>query len=164
ELSEHLADPVLRAYARGLSGHWIVSLRGWSSDDSRALAEAVEVLRRANQRAPLGGAVTLDAYHRCHRSEYRAACEAAAEGVQLGVEVGDAYYYMSCQFFQAWALLHLGAWGEALRLTRDGLRMAEKNGHCLGVRAWQFMLAWLHEQAFDFQRARELCEPAVRPP
>src|SRR5262249_33462927 len=156
ELSEHLADPVLRAYARGLCSNWILQLRGWRTEDFRALVEAVVVLRQANQRASLGVAVTLEAYHRCHPSEYRTARDAAAEGLQLTLEADDAYYYMSCQYFLAWALLHLGAWGEALHLTHNGLQMAEKNGHRLGVRVWQSMLAWLHEQAFDFQRAREL--------
>src|SRR5262249_17910830 len=74
----------------------------------------------------------------------------------------DAYHYMSCLGFKALALLHLGEWGEALRISRDGTQMAQKNGHGLAIRIFQLTLAWLHELAFDFARARQLCEPLVQ--
>src|SRR5262249_52864134 len=160
ELSRHLTDPVLRAYARGMVGNWKIYLQGWCTADSQAIGESVEVLRRANWRAPLGVMLTNDSYNRCHRTGYREACGAATEGLRLTLESGDAYHYMCCLFFQAWALMHLGEWGDALRLTRDGLQMAEKNGHRMGAKSYQFLLAWLYEEAFDFRQAGELCEPA----
>jgi tetratricopeptide (TPR) repeat protein len=45
-----------------------------------------------------------------------------------------------------------------LRFVRDGLEMAEKNLHHGWTMMFQLLLAWLHEEAFDFERSRELFE------
>ena len=75
----------------------------------------------------------------------------------------DAYHYMTAQFYRAWALLHLGQWGELRRVLRDGLEMAERNGHHLWARAFRFHTAWLLTHAGDFARARALCERERQP-
>jgi tetratricopeptide (TPR) repeat protein len=90
--------------------------------------------------------------------EYRLACRAAEKGMQVSREVSDDYHYMSCQVFRAWALLHLGEWGEALPVIRKGLETAEKNCSQSVIASFQLLMAWLHEQALDFERAREICE------
>ncbi len=162
ERSQQVQDPLLRAHARGQLGHWRLQLRGWRDEDARSLAEALDAARRANDRTLFGLYLTLSAFNRIHRSEYRAACAAAAEGLPLMLQAGDAYHYMSGLCFRAWALLHLGEWGEAHRIVRDGLQMAEKNGHGVGTRVFQLLLGWLYGEAFDFARARELCEPVTR--
>jgi tetratricopeptide (TPR) repeat protein len=79
------------------------------------------------------------------------------------VEVRDADHYMTAQFYRAWALLHLGQWGELRRVLRDGLEMAERNGHHLWARAFRFHTAWLLTHAGDFARARALCEQERQP-
>src|SRR5262249_56180985 len=47
------------------------------------------------------------------------------------------------------------------RILDHGLEMAERNEH----RRWEVLfrleLGWLHEQAFDFSGARQLCEKGV---
>src|SRR5262249_44263197 len=90
------------------------------------------------------------------RAHYREACHAAAEGSQLALEAGDAYEFLLGQYFAAWAQLHLGRWGEMVQTLRGCLRMAEENGHRGWLSLFQLQLAWLHEQAFDYERAREL--------
>ena len=83
--------------------------------------------------------------------------------MRLAVEVSDAYHYMAAQFHRAWALLHLGEWGELRHVLRDGLEMAERNGHHLWARAFRFHTAWLLTHAGDFARARALCEQERQP-
>jgi DNA-binding winged helix-turn-helix (wHTH) protein/tetratricopeptide (TPR) repeat protein len=162
ERSQYIQDPLLRAQARAQCGHWRLQLRGWQPEERQAFTRAVELLRQAGDRELLGQYLALDAYHRCQQSEYRAACDAAEEGMQLTLAAGDAYFHISSQYFQAWALLHRGEWGVALRRVREGLQMAQKNGHGVATRLFQLLFSWLHEQALAFERARELAEPATR--
>jgi tetratricopeptide (TPR) repeat protein len=65
---------------------------------------------------------------------------------------------MTSQFHRAWALLHLGDWAELRRVLRDGLEIAERNGHHLLARAFRLQTAWLLTHAGDFASARDLCE------
>ena len=76
----------------------------------------------------------------------------------MALEVSDAYHYMMCQFHRAWALLHLGEWRELRGVLRDGLQMAERNGHRFWARAFRFQTAWLLTQVGHFASARALCE------
>jgi hypothetical protein len=162
EHSRLIKDRLLRAHARGQRAHRRLQVNGWQDDEARAWTEAVLAARHARDHALLGLYLTLDAYYQFHRSEYLAAVEAAEEGLPLALEASDDYHYMSCQYFKALALLHLGEWGEGLRIARDGLELAEKNAHGLATRVFQYGLSWFHEQAFDFATARELCERAVQ--
>jgi tetratricopeptide (TPR) repeat protein len=70
---------------------------------------------------------------------------------------------MTCQFHRAWALLHLGDWRELRGVLRDGLQMAERNGHRLWARGFRFQTAWLLTHVGNFASARALCEQE-RPP
>jgi tetratricopeptide (TPR) repeat protein len=77
--------------------------------------------------------------------------------------MSDARNYLLSEYYRAWALLHQGRWGEMLRIVGEGaagLEMAERNEHRRWAVLFRLELAWLHEQAFDFERARELSEKA----
>ena len=100
-------------------------------------------------------------YFRCLRSEYRAGCDAAREGMDLSLEVGDGFDYLLCHFFLAWALLHIGQWGDMLSVLEKGIRMAESNGHQLWATLFQLEQALLYERAFHFEAARRLCEQGL---
>jgi hypothetical protein len=78
--------------------------------------------------------------------------------MQLAFETGDAFEYMLNQFYRALALLYMGRWGELWRLLGSGIQMAEKNAHPFWAMLFRLELAWLHLYAFDFGRARSLCE------
>jgi DNA-binding winged helix-turn-helix (wHTH) protein/tetratricopeptide (TPR) repeat protein len=162
ELSRNMEDELLRAHTRGYCGHWNLCLRGWQDQDAQACAEAVQAARKANDRALLSLHVVRFAYLQCLRSEYEGAVRTAEEGQRLALEVSDAFDYLLCHFFSAWALLHLGRWGELLQILHRGIDMAEKNGHRLWTMLFQLELAQLHEQAFDFEGAVKLCEPVLR--
>jgi len=159
-LSRH-DDPLLHARALGHQAFGHLLARGWHHEEARACTEAMESARRAGDRYALNLHVSRCAYLLCHRSEYQAAFDLAAEGLQLSVEFHDPFHYMSCQFHRGWALLHQGKLGQALFVFTDGLQMAERNGHRPWARVFRFGMAWVHEQAFDFEGARSLCEQGL---
>jgi tetratricopeptide (TPR) repeat protein len=87
-----------------------------------------------------------------------AACRSTEEGQQVALEIGDAFDFMICQFFQAWALLRLGQWDKLLPLLASAIQMAEKNGHQSWAMLFQLELAWGYQQMFCFELALKLCQ------
>jgi len=162
-LACRLPDLVLQAHIRGYCGVQRILSGGWRDDDAEACRAAVAAAREAGDRRPLGLHVGNLAYLQSHQSEYRAAARTAEEGLRLALEANDAYQYMTCQFHRGWALLHVGEWGATRGILRDGLQMAEQNGHHLWTRAFRAQMAWLLTHACDFAGARALCERALEP-
>ncbi len=156
-LSDRLPDGPLRAITRGHVAFGRLLSSGWSDDDARACGDALEAARVAGDRRALSLNVSRQAYVECHRSEYRAACRFAEEGLLLALEIGDAFHYMSCQYHRAWALLHLGDLGRTREVVIDGLQMATRNCHQPWEQSFRFMLGALHVTAGDCKGARDLC-------
>jgi DNA-binding winged helix-turn-helix (wHTH) protein/tetratricopeptide (TPR) repeat protein len=157
-LAPSLSDEALQAHVRGYGGCQRILLRGWRDEDADACRLAIDAVRRAGERKLLSLHVSRYAHLRNYQADYRAACRIAEEGLRLALEVSDAYHYMTCQFHRAWALLHLGEWRELRGVLRDGLQMAERNGHRLWARGFRFQTAWLLTHVGNFASARVLCE------
>jgi DNA-binding winged helix-turn-helix (wHTH) protein/tetratricopeptide (TPR) repeat protein len=154
-LSQDLTNEVLRTYVRSHAAYWHLLWRGWRPDDIQACAQAVSLARQIDDRAQLGVQLARFCFFLCLQSDYRAACQAAAEGLQLTREAGDVHNYLLCHIFSTRALLLLGRWGEALRVLRESSDMAVRNGH----QRWAVLLrlneARVHEEAGDFVWARD---------
>ncbi|MCI0390794.1 MAG: AAA family ATPase [Acidobacteria bacterium] len=159
-LSRGLTSELLQAHAHGCWGYWQVLFLAWGDEHAEALSFAVTAARRAGDRTKTGLHLARLSFFECLRSDYPAACRAAEEGAQLALELSDAHSFMLSQYYQAWGLLHLGQWGEMRRILGHGLEMAERNEHQRWTVLYQLEMAWLHEQAFDFEAAREMCEQA----
>src|SRR5262249_45903034 len=159
-LSGGLTDELLRAHVRGSWSYWRVLFLAWDDEHAAALAEAIAAARRAGDREMLGLHLARYSFFECLRSNYPAAIRAAEEGAQLALALSDAHSFLLSQYYQAWGLLHLGQWGEMRRILGHGLEMAERNEHRRWVALFRLELAWLHQNAFDFERAREMCEQA----
>lgn len=162
-LSRVLAGQLTQAHARGCWGYWQTLFLAWGDGHAEALSEAVAAARQAGARAMLSLHLARYSFFECLRSDYPAACRTAEEGARLALELSDAHSYLLSQYYLAWGLLHQGRWGEMLRIVGEGgsgLEMAERNEHCRWAVLFRLELAWLHEQAFDFERTRELCEQA----
>lgn len=162
EVSQRMKDGLLRAHTRGACGFWILELRGWRDEDAQACAAAAEAARQAGDGVLLSLHLVRYAYFQCLRSDYRAACRTAEEGLQLALEVGHVHYYLIGQCYRARALLHLGEWGEMRRVLREALEMAERNSHHLWTMHLQLLMAWLYEQACAFEGTQALCEQALK--
>lgn len=151
-----------RAHTQGEAAYWNLLWSGWQPEDERAGAQAITVARRMNDLPALGIHVGRYSYFLALQSNYQAADHAAAEGIELTREAGNVHHFLLCYFFRAWSLLHLGHWGEMLRVIREGREIAEKNGHHLWAILLRLELAWLFEHTGDFTRARDLCVQAVQ--
>src|SRR5262249_42593091 len=120
-LSASLRDELRRAHVRGFCGHWNLHLRGWGADHALACAEAIEAARRASDRGLLGIHLVRQTFALSLESKYEAACDAAEQGERLAIERGDAFdRFLGC-YLRAWALRHLGSWGELLDLLDGGV-------------------------------------------
>ncbi len=161
ELSRGLADPLLEKHARGYCASRRIRLHGWQADDFQACVEATEAARGAGHAIFLGLGVMHLSFFETFCSRERDACRAADEGMQIGLETGDSFLYISCQYFKSWALLHLGRWGEALSLVKESLLLSERNGHGTATTLLRVMQARLQAQAMDFAGAREICQQTL---
>ncbi|HEY8518401.1 MAG TPA: AAA family ATPase [Candidatus Binatia bacterium] len=155
------ASDVMRTVARGYLAYWNHRLAGYDERDARACADALAVVRGFGLPGPLALFLHMNGCFQSLRSEYRAACDAAAEGQRLAREVGDAFAYQICGQLRATVLLHLGELGETLRVLHDLLALAERNGHAPGALAARVILAWLLAEVGDFARARRTSEEAL---
>ena len=69
--------------------------------------------------------------------------------------------YLNGQLYLVWPLLFPGEWGEALRLLKTAIDMAEKNEHHLRASTLRLTRAWLHLHAMDFAGALDICEEVL---
>ena len=157
-LSAKVTDALLRAHIRAYWGHWYARFRGWREEDAEACATVIAAARQVGERGLLSLHVARSCYFQYARSDYQAVCRTADEGLPLALDAGQHFDYLYCQYYRAQALLHLGQWGDMLYTLRDGLHMAERNGHHLAQQLLQLAMVWLHEQAGDFASARALGE------
>jgi tetratricopeptide (TPR) repeat protein len=125
-----------------------------------SLAEAVLAARGAGDHEILGLHLARYSFLECLRSDYTAAISTAEEAAEYGLQTGDAHSYLLAQYFQAWALLHAGRWGEMRRILDHGLEMAQRNQHTRWAVLFLLELGWLHEQSFDFEIALHMCKQA----
>lgn len=160
-MGRQIEDPLQRATSLGYCAHWNLNLRGWNDEDAAGIRHALGAARQARDPSLLSLHVVRDVYLRCWESDYEGATVAATEGSQLSQDVGDPFDFMVCRFFWGWACLHAGRWQEIGPLLRRAIDMAEKNANRPWALMFQIELAWLHEQAFDPERARQLCEEAL---
>jgi tetratricopeptide (TPR) repeat protein len=131
ERSHGLQDEFFQVHAGGSAAYWHLLLHGWRDEDAQASAQAIEAARRSGDRALQSLHLPRYAYFQSLRSEYQAACRTILEGRQLAFEVNSPFDSMLGQFFEAWALLHMGQWGKLLKTLTEAIEMAEKNGHQL---------------------------------
>ena len=161
ELSRAIGNPDLMAQAAGYLSSRVLRLKGWSDQEFDNCVQAVEAARRLQDPDLLGLHLMSLANFLSSRSQYDEACRAADEGMALAADVGDAYHYISCEYFKAWALLHAGRWGEALALVRDGFQASRRNGHQTAANFCRVLEAWLHLEAFDSETAGRLADLAL---
>jgi tetratricopeptide (TPR) repeat protein len=160
ELRHDITDELLEAHLRGCWGYWHVLFLSWGDEHVESLAAAVAMARAAGDREKLGLHLARYSFLECLGSNYAAAVRTAEEAAQLGLQASDAHSYLLAQYFEAWALLHAGRWGEMRRILDHGLEMAQRNQHTRWAVLFLLELSWLHEQCFDFEVALQMCKQA----
>ncbi len=157
DLSSAFPDPGLHLQARGYFASRAIRLQGWTDSLFNDCLAALEAARAARDPGAIGVHLMSCSFFHSYRSQGRLACSLASEGIQIALDTGDAFLYISCLYFQAWALLHLGEWGQALEVLRQGIELSESNGNGTALTVLQMIRARLHAQSFDFAGALDIC-------
>jgi DNA-binding winged helix-turn-helix (wHTH) protein/tetratricopeptide (TPR) repeat protein len=160
-LARDLDDVRLAADTSAWSAYWHLIWVGWRDDQAERVADAVATLRQVGHGVMPSTHVVRYGWIETLRSDYGAASRTIEDGVALALEEGASFEYLVGEFFRSWALLHAGRWDEMRRVLHDGMRIAARNGQRLWKVLFRLELAWLHEQALDFERARDLAAHAV---
>lgn len=160
-LARDLGDVGLAADTSAWSAYWHLIWVGWRDDQADRIADAVATLRQSASGIVPSTHVVRYGWVETLRSDYGAASRTIGDGVGRALEEGAAFEYLVGEFFWSWALLHAGRWDEMRHVLHDGMRIAARNGQRLWKVLFRIQLAWLHEQALDFARARDLAAHAV---
>lgn len=157
DLSRSFPDPGLHLQARGFYATRAIRLQGWTDSLFNDCLAALDAARRDGDPGAIGLHLMSCSFFYSYRSECRLACTLAEEGIRIALDTADAFLYISCLYFQAWALLHLGDWGRALEVLQQGIELSESNGNGTALTVLQMIRARLHAQALDFAGALDIC-------
>ncbi len=160
-VSANVADRWWYRQARGHYATRQIRLKGWERRLFEDCAAAIESAREAGDKEMLALHLMSHSFFLSYQAEYERACCESDEGTELAVESGNAYQYISCRYFKAWAMLHAGHWGGVLQLANEGIELSEKNGHKTGITFFRLVKAWLNAQAFHYKEASELARQAL---
>jgi tetratricopeptide (TPR) repeat protein len=161
EVSRTHNDPLLQARAEMLAGCWRIVNNGWRKNDAQLCAAARDQIRVLSDEVPAYYEI-LYAHVQCTEGDYEGACRTARAGIPRSVETGNLVVFLSAHSSLVHALLHLGRWGEFLRVASTAADAAKKNGNAPWLGIFQASLAWLHLQAGDFEGARHRCHDLLR--
>ena len=152
EVSRNLGDPRLLAETQLAEASFRLIYDAWRKEDADACASASEAIGRSN----IPG-FAFYVYVLAVQGDYKLALNHAEA---LMMETASPRAYILALGAKTVALLHLGRFGEALRIVRNGREMAEKNGDD----PWVFIFreAWLRTLCFDFEGVRRLSKIIMR--
>src|SRR5262249_44670920 len=85
--------------------------------------------------------------------EYGSACRKAAGSRQSSRSAGAFFEYFAAMLFLNWANLHRGDLGQAIRVAKEGLQLAAKNGSALPVLWLSVRENWARMEAGEYERA-----------
>lgn len=157
EVSRTHNDPLLEARAEMLAACWRIVTNGWSAQDARICESARERIRALSNEVPAYYEI-LYAHVECVLGRYEDACRTAQAGISNALASDNLVVYLSAHSSLAQALLHLGRWGEDLRIIAAAQNVVEKNGNAPWRGIFQGLLAWLKLQACDFDGAASLAK------
>jgi len=157
EVSRTHDDPLLEARTEMLTASWRVVTHGWTEADARNGESARDRIRALTNGAPAYYEI-LYAHVECAMGRYEDACRTAQDGIASSVQTDNLVVYLSAHSSLAHALLHLGKWGDLLRVIAAAQNAVEKNGNAPWRGIFQGLQAWLRYQACDFEGAARLAD------
>ncbi len=157
EVSRTHDDPLLEARAEMLAACWRIVTNGWSAQDARICEAARERIRGMSNEVPAYYEI-LYAHVESVLGRHEDACRTAHAGISSSLENDNLVVYLSAHSSLAQAQLHLGKWGEELRVIAAAQAAVEKNGNAPWRGIFQGLLAWLKLQACDFAGAAALAD------
>jgi tetratricopeptide (TPR) repeat protein len=157
EVSRSHDDPLLEARAEMLAASWRIVANGWRAEDARICEAARDRIGALSNEVPAYYEI-LYAHAECVQGQYEEACRTAQAGISRSLETDNLVVYLSAHSSLAHALLHLGRWGELLRVIAAARSAVDKNGNAPWRGIFQALLAWLKFQACDFGGAASLAD------
>ena len=160
-LAEQIQDEHLQAHVKGYCGYWNLLMAGWRPEDDRASRAAVDSAKRKGDSLLLAVHGGRYSYFQSLRSDYENAIESANSASVLQMEQGNVFEFQLSQYFKAWAELHDGRFEEAMTTARDGVLLAEKNGHDRWRDLFSLQMAWIHVETGNHEESLRIGEPAL---
>jgi tetratricopeptide (TPR) repeat protein len=132
----------------------------WRIEDAELYATAVGTIEGLSASSAPAYYQILSVYVPAVQGDYRCALERADLAIREMAETASPAAYLNALGAKALSLLHLGQFGEVLRIVRAGRETAEKNE----VDPWMFAFreAWLRSLCFDFEGVRRLGTVSIR--
>ena len=161
QVSGSLDDALLLARTQMLAAAVRLLYDTWREEDADLCASAQRTIRNLGDRDLPPFHQMMYAYVRMLQGSSREALDIFESFIPKIDESTSLMAYHFALGGKTAALLHLGQFGQALRIVRAAEEMAEKNGNDPWL--FRFREAWLRTLAFDFEGARQLCDFIVRP-
>jgi DNA-binding winged helix-turn-helix (wHTH) protein/tetratricopeptide (TPR) repeat protein len=160
EVSRSFGDPLLLAQARMAAATCRLLYAGWRKEDSLVYDTAAADLHSLAPSSAPAHYQMLSVYVRAAQGDYRGALEAAESAIRQMADSASPTGYLLALGAKAVSLLHLGRFGDVLRIVRAGQETAEKND----MDPWIFIFreAWLRALCFDFDGVRRLGSVRMR--
>jgi predicted ATPase/DNA-binding winged helix-turn-helix (wHTH) protein len=160
EVSRNHGDPVLLAQAQMAAASCRLLYDRWRIEDAQLYATALGTIESSIPSTAPADYQMLHLYVRVAQGDYRAALESADLAIRQMAETVSPAAYLLALGSKAVSLLHLGRFGDVLKIVRSGREKAEKNE----VDPWLFVFreAWLRSLCFDFEGVRRLATVTIR--
>ncbi|RFU48559.1 AAA family ATPase [Paraburkholderia sp. DHOC27] len=162
-LSVAFPDPRVGASTRMICSIRRVWTRGWSADDARECAVALEVLRDTGDGLAIAKAQLDYCMMLMVSTQYRKTLNNARTSYQVlyahavkhpGFDISRGMW-MVC-LGVAWAYLSLGEMGRSLEEFDRGIRLFHDNGNYFAARTLQVYRGWLLVHTMDFETVLDL--------
>jgi hypothetical protein len=154
-------DALLVARAEMLRACWRIVSDGWNARDAAECAAALDRIHTLSDGLPEYHEI-LYAHVQCVAGDYEGGYRMAAAGVPKSLENNNLTVFLSAHSSMAFALLHLGRWGELLRVLSAAILVVEKNGNAPWAGIFRATLGWLSCQAGDLEGARGIAQDLLR--
>jgi len=161
EAARKHGDALIEGRAEMLRACWQIVTNGWNAGDAAACRSALERIHGLSDQLPAYYEI-LYAHVQCVAGDYEAACETATAGIPKSLEAEGLVVFLSAHSSLAYALMHLGRWGELMRILRVASVTAERNGNGPWAAIFHASLGWLRFQAGDLEGARTVAEELLR--
>src|SRR5262249_24846727 len=160
EVSRNHGDQLLLAQTQMAAATCRLLYDSWRREDAELYATAVRTIERLSSSSAPAYYQMLHPYVRAVQGDYRRALESADMTIRQMAETVSPAAYLLALGAKALSLLHLGQFGDVLRIVRAGRETAEKNE----VAPWVFVFreARLRSLCFDFEGVRRLGTVNIR--
>jgi DNA-binding winged helix-turn-helix (wHTH) protein/tetratricopeptide (TPR) repeat protein len=160
EVSRNYGDPSILAQAEMAAATCRLLYDSWRREDAERYAAAAAMIEGLSSSSAPTYYQMLYVYVRAVQGDYRGALESADRAIREMAETVSPAAYLLALGAKALCLLHLGRFGDVLRIVRAGRETAERSE----VDPWIFIFreAWLRSLCFDFQGVRRLGAVNIR--